>query len=44
MYWTDACDRDIEVYDPATTYRRVLFNSTAGLRNPRGIVVDPTTG
>ena len=45
MYWTDSCARDIEVYDPATAYRRVLFNSsTAGSVNPRGIVVDPTTG
>ena len=44
LYWTDTCDDDIEVYDPATTYRRMLFNRTMGLVNPRGIVVDPTTG
>ena len=44
MYWTDNCADDIEVYDPMTTYRRMLFNSTTGVVNPRGIIVDPTTG
>ena len=42
IYWTDRCDDDIEVYDPITTYRRVLFDT--GLINPYAIVVDPTTG
>lgn len=44
LYWTDLCASDVEVYDPTTTYRRVLFNSTTGVLNPHGIVVDPTTG
>ena len=44
LYWTDRCLSDIEVYDPTTEYRRTLFNSTAGIRNPHGIVVDPTSG
>jgi len=42
IYWTDNCDDDIEVYDPITTYRRVLFDT--GLITPYAIVVDPTTG
>ncbi len=44
LYWTDPCGSDIEVYDPATTYRRVLYSSTDGLRNPAGLVVDPGNG
>ena len=44
LYWTDRCLSNIEVYDPTTEHRRTLFNSTAGIRNPHGIVVDPTTG
>lgn len=44
LYWADACANDIEVYDPATRQRRVLFNSADGIQDPRGIVVDPTTG
>lgn len=44
MYWTDSCTREVEVYDPTTTYRRVLFNGSSNVLNPRGIVVDPTTG
>ena len=44
VYWTDSCASDIEVYDPATMYRRVLFNSTNGVRNPSGMVIDPGTG
>ena len=42
LYWTDYCDDDIEVYDPVTTARRVLFD--VGLSAPYAIVVDPTTG
>jgi len=42
LYWTDSADDDIEVYDPATTYRRVLFEN--GLNSPYSIVVDPGTG
>lgn len=42
LYWTDYCDDDIEVYDPSTQVRRVLFD--VGLSEPRTIVVDPTTG
>jgi len=44
LYWTDPCASDIEVYDPETRYRRILYNSADGLREPSGIVVDPTTG
>ncbi len=44
LYWTDPCASDIEVYDPVTAHRRVLYNSTNGLRHPSGIVVDPSTG
>ena len=42
LYWTDYCDNDIEVYDPVTRVRRILFDS--GLTDPYSIVVDPTTG
>ena len=42
LYWTDNCDDDIEVYDPSTQVRRVLFD--VDLLNPYAIVVDPTTG
>ena len=42
LYWTDYCDDDIEVYDPVTGARRVLFD--VGLSAPYAIVVDPTTG
>ena len=41
LYWTDYCDDDIEVYDPITGYRTVLFNRN--ISEPRAIVVDPTT-
>ena len=43
LYWSDPCQSDIEVYDPNTRFRKVLFNSTNGLRNPAGLIVDPTT-
>ena len=42
LYWTDYCDDDIEIYDPVTRVRRVLFD--VGLSAPYAIVVDPTTG
>lgn len=42
LYWIDACDKDIEVFDPRTGYRKVLFQ-TGPDSDPRGIVVDPTT-
>jgi len=41
LYWTDNCDDDIEVYDPATGYRTILIET--GLSNPTSIVVDPGT-
>ena len=44
LYWTDPCDRDIEVFDPVSEQRRVLFNSSHGLMSPSGIVIDPGTG
>lgn len=44
LYWTDRCLSDIEVYDPTTGYRKILFSSTAEIRNPHGILVDPTSG
>ena len=42
LYWTDNCDDDIEVYDPSTQVRRVLYD--VDLSQPYAIVVDPTTG
>lgn len=42
LYWTDYCDDDIEVYDPTSRVRRVLFD--VNLSAPYAIVVDPTTG
>lgn len=42
LYWTDYCDDDIEVFDPVTRQRRVLFD--VDLTEPYAIVVDPTTG
>ena len=44
LYWTDPCRSDIEVFDPITEHRRVLFSSSHGLVNPSGIVIDPATG
>lgn len=43
LYWTDQCKDTIEVYDPATGYRRVLLYTTTNSDNFR-IIVDPTTG
>lgn len=43
LYWTDYCKDTIEVYDPATGYRRVLLYTGTNSNN-KDIVVDPTTG
>lgn len=43
LYWTDYCADTIEVYDPATSYRRVLLYTGTSTNN-KDIVVDPTTG
>ena len=40
LYWSDACNDDIEVYDPKTGYRRELIH-TGSTSNPRQIVLDP---
>lgn len=42
LYWTDYCDDDIEVYDPSTGARRVLFDLDHDA--PYAIVVDPING
>ncbi len=42
LYWIDNIDDDIEVYDPSSQVRRVLFD--VDLADPSAIVVDPTTG
>ena len=42
LYWTDYCNDDIVVYDPATQARKVLID--LDLIEPRAIVIDPTTG
>ena len=39
LYWTDFCKDTIEVYDPASGYRRVLLYT--GTSNNKDIVVDP---
>ena len=45
LYWTDTTAGDIEVYDPETTHRRVLYSGSAdSIINPTGLVVDPATG
>ncbi len=45
LYWTDSCKDTIEVYDPATRYRRILLYTQASTNSQtRDIVVDPTTG
>ena len=41
IYWTDYCQDEIEVYDPQSGSRTVLFNTD--LIEPHAIVVDPTT-
>ena len=42
LYWTDAGDRDLEVYDPRTGFRKVIFQFGATTL-PRAIIVDPST-
>ena len=40
LYWTDAADKDIEVYDPIHQHRKKLIQKgTAAI--PRAIVLDP---
>ena len=41
LYWTDACEDEIEVYDPVTQHRRQLISTGS---NPVAIIVDPVTG
>ena len=43
LYWTDAGDYDLEVYDPITNYREVLVQN-GNTSRPRAIIVDPCTG
>ena len=40
LYFTDLHAKDLEVYDPRSGYRRVLFS---GLGESYGIIVDPGT-
>ena len=40
LYWSDACNNDIEVIDPHTGDRRVLLH-TGSTSDPRQIVLDP---
>ena len=40
LYWTDTQTQKVEVYDPATTHRKVLFSGIT----PSDIVLDPTEG
>ena len=42
LYWSDACNNDIEVYDPESGHRKMLIDTGSG-GDPRDIVVDPTT-
>ena len=42
LYWTDYCDDDIEVYDPTSGARKILFD--LDLESPYSIVVDPING
>ena len=43
LYWADASTRRIEVYDPSSTNRKVLFN-TGSNTNPADLIVDPNNG
>ena len=44
LYWTDAEENDIEVYDPNTAHRKVLIRTGLGSESiPRAIVLDPAT-
>ena len=42
LYWTDDGDKDLEVYDPFTRCRKVLFQFEP-TSHPRAIVLDPDT-
>ena len=42
LYWTDYCDDDIEVYDPTSGARKVLFD--LDLDSPYSLVIDPISG
>lgn len=42
IYWTDADERDVEVLDPNSGNRKILFRNEPG-SIPRAIVLDPTT-
>ena len=43
LYWADASTDRIEVYDPTTRNRKLLFNT--GLNtNPADIIIDPNNG
>lgn len=42
LYWTDDGDKDLEVYDPFTGCRKVLFQFES-TSHPRAIVLDPDT-
>ena len=42
LYWTDAGDRDIEVYDAYNGHRKKLIQSGPNAK-PRAIVLDPAT-
>ena len=41
LYWTDYCQDEIEVFDPASNQQTVLFSTGT---SPYAIVVDPGTG
>ena len=43
LYWTVSNLRKIEVFDPATMHRKVLFETGANT-NPADIVLDPING
>ena len=43
LYWTDSNLRKIEVYDPVTEDRKLLFN-TGSNTNPADIILDPING
>jgi hypothetical protein len=42
LYWTDYGDKDLEVYDPSSGHRKVLFQF-GDMSRPRAIVLDPDT-
>lgn len=43
LYWTDLGTRNIQVYDPATGFRKTLLY-TGSSNNPSGLVLDPNNG